>query len=52
MPTFWVGKNDGTIPVKTFNTLEEAEAEIATLEKIDPTGVHDGDYYIDGPGEE
>lgn len=32
-------------------TQAEAEARIAEIEKIDPDGVHNGDYSIDGPTE-
>jgi hypothetical protein len=49
---YFVGKNDNSIPVKKFKSLSEAEAEIAALEKIDPEGVHNGDYYLDPPGDD
>ena len=47
---YWVGKTGET--TKRFDTLVEAEEEIARLEAIDPEGVHRGDYFLDGPGEE
>jgi hypothetical protein len=33
--------------LKRFNTIRQAEAYIAQRERIDPTGVHRGDYGID-----
>lgn len=47
-----VGKTDCNGEVWRFDTLEEAEAKIAELEKQDPDFVHAGAYFLDGPGEE
>lgn len=46
-----VGRNDGIGEIKRFATLKEGEEHIATIEKTDPDGVHNGDYYIDAPEE-
>ena len=48
---FYVGRNDGTIEVFRFATLEEAEAKIEEFEAICPADVHNGEFYIDGPEE-
>ena len=52
MSKFWVGRNDNSISVKIFATLEEAEAQIAEYEKSDPDGVHNGGYYLDAEEED
>jgi hypothetical protein len=53
-----VGRNDNTPLCKTsqetqvwFDTLPEAEQWIAEQESVDPEGVLNGEYYIDGPCE-
>jgi hypothetical protein len=49
---YFVGKNGGTGQVFQFSTLREAEEKIAEIEKFDPVGVHNGEYYIDIPEDE
>ena len=51
MRYWYVGRNDGKTEVKRFLTSREAEQEIERLERIDPKGVHKGEYYIDAPEE-
>lgn len=51
--TDWtVGRTgDNSFSITHHETLELAEARIVEIEKIDPAGVHAGDYFIDGPTE-
>ena len=51
-PTVAVTHTDpsGRIKVmKRFYTVRQAEAFIATIEELDPAGVHSGEYGIDAP---
>lgn len=60
MGNYIVGRIDNGLLCKTdphtifvgFNTLEQAEAWIEDHKNVDPEGVHNGEYYIDGPCEE
>lgn len=49
---YFVGRNDGTGQVFQCSTLREAEEKIVEIEKFDPAGVHNGEYYIDPPEDE
>jgi hypothetical protein len=48
---YTVGYESGPL-IWVFQTLAEAEAWIEQMADVDPVGVFNGKYYIDGPCEE
>lgn len=46
---FYTNPQGRLVQKEGFSSLEDAEAYIARLESIDPHGVKQGHYYIDGP---
>jgi len=52
MNKFTTGKVDGSVGPIEHETLDQAELWIAERQKVDPSGVYNGEYYVDGPEEQ
>jgi hypothetical protein len=46
---FSIGRYDGTEPLITPLTLQEAKDAVSLMATMDPDAYRDGEYYIEGP---